>query len=179
MTTMFSKNLFPLLHRKRGESNIKCRGIDPWCKEGETQACYCFVGFYFALANLLLLFPRSAWGLGKCAVPWLRRWSGAFVLRRWFWLHLTGLKFDSHRVYSHLIFFHQWWLRQECSKSRHCDSVCVRLRMITKIKVHFFSWNQLQGEFSLPSFFYIGQHSKFSSQGWIFRFLAEILIVQE
>lgn len=126
MTTMFSKNLSPLLHCKRGKSNIKCRGIDPWCKEGEAQACYCFVGFYFALANLLLLFPHSAWGLGKWTVLLrLRRWSGAFVLRRWFWLHLTGLKFDSHRVYSHLIFFHQWWLRQECSKSRHWFSLCM------------------------------------------------------
>lgn len=45
MTTMFFKNLFPLLLRKKWESNIKCRGIDPWCQEGETQACYCWILF--------------------------------------------------------------------------------------------------------------------------------------
>lgn len=178
MTTMLSKNLFSLLHCKRGKSNIKCRGIDPWCKEGETQACYCFVGFYFALANSLLLSPRRAWGLGKWTVLWLRRWSGAFVLRRWFWLHLTGLKFDSHRVYSHLIFFHQWWLRQECSKSRHWFSLCTA-EDDNKNQSSFFLLKSAPGGVLPSIFFYIGQHSKFSSQGWIFRFLAEILIVQE
>ena len=134
---------------------LNVEGFIPGVKEGRhhSSLLLLFCWFYFALADLLL-FPHSAWGMGKWTVLRPRRWSGAFVLRPRFWLHLTGLKSDSHRAYSHLIFFPQWWLRQECSKSRHLDSVSILLSMITKSKFIFSPLKSAPGGV-LPSIFFI------------------------
>lgn len=144
-------------------SNITCHCVDPRVQRGERTlrlASYVLFGIILLLEIWLFFFLLVPGGWGS---ELSSHWGGGvepFVLRPRFWLHLTGLKLDSHRAYSRLIFSHQQWLQQECSRNCHFDSVCILLSMITKIKVRCFSLKLAPGGVLPSLFFYIGQHGE-------------------
>lgn len=153
---MFSKNLLPLLHWKRGKSNVKCRGIDRWYEEGETPLTLLLLFRLLLFCSCKLAPSRCSQSLRvggvNCPLTEEVEWSLCFKTEVLITPDRAEIWFPQSLLAPYLL--PPVMITPGMQQSRRCDSVCILLGMITKIKVHFFSWNQLQGEFSLPSFFF-------------------------